>query len=85
MNLENLPIDLDCTPISINFEINYGSLMAAIEGWEIVLQEGIIQHMSDILGVDKYSYRVSQLAALVEKIRQFQIPTPAPNPDYERP
>lgn len=84
MNLENLPANIDFTPISVNFEIEYGSLMAAIEGWEIVLQEGIIRYMSDTLSVDKYSYRVSRLAELMENIREFLIPMPAPNPPYKK-
>lgn len=63
--------------VTVNFDITYEDLLEAIEGWELVLQEGVIQHADEVLGCRKFANQVCMLAMVMSEVRQALLPAAA--------
>ncbi len=55
--------------VNINMDITYEDLVDAINGYELILQEGVLRHMGELLTVEEYAHQVCKLAALIQEVR----------------
>ena len=69
MSSRELSADVALSRVNVSFDISYEELMRAIEGWDLVLQEGVLMHMGDLLTSREYANQVCQLAALMQEVR----------------
>lgn len=69
MNSRELPANIALSQVNINMDVSYGDLVDAINGYELILQEGVLRHMGELLTVEEYAHQVCQLASLMAQVR----------------
>lgn len=80
-NRQNQPVASPYRQVNINVDIDYEHLTDAIEGYELIMQEGVLRHMGEILTVPEYADQICQLAALMQEVRKALELPPEPEPE----
>lgn len=81
MNSRELTYDMAMRRVDVHFDITYEELVRALEGWELVLQEGILMGMAQTLTAPEYANQVCQLAAVMQQVRSALLQPPVPDPE----
>lgn len=69
MRSREMTADVALGRVNINMDITYEQLVDAIEGYDLILQEGVLRHMGELLTDKEYAHQVCQLAALMQEVR----------------
>ena len=81
MNSRELSADVAMSRVNVNFDIGYEELMRAIEGYELILQEGVLMHMGPLLSEREYANQVCLLASLMQQVRAALLLPPVQEED----